>query len=113
MTPGQRGRIWPIFTGERGHYEIARGVLSHQQIRSEYVQAMELFANQGMMLPEQVWDGVGNNQHYQYIEGEGTDAATPLAWSHAEYIKLLRSLKDNQVWDAYPQVAQQLKTPVN
>jgi glucoamylase len=23
MAPGQRGRVWPIFTGERGHYELA------------------------------------------------------------------------------------------
>ena len=23
MAPGQRGRIWPFFTGERGHYELA------------------------------------------------------------------------------------------
>jgi len=23
MSPGQRGRVWPIFTGERGHYELA------------------------------------------------------------------------------------------
>ena len=22
-SPGQRGRVWPFFTGERGHYEIA------------------------------------------------------------------------------------------
>ena len=33
------------------------------------------------MLPEQVWEHTG----------EGTGAATPLAWSHAEYIKLLWS----------------------
>jgi GH15 family glucan-1,4-alpha-glucosidase len=38
------------------------------------------FANQGSMIPEQV-----------YVNGEGTGAATPLAWSHAEYIKLLWS----------------------
>jgi glucoamylase len=23
MASGQRGRVWPIFTGERGHYELA------------------------------------------------------------------------------------------
>ncbi|MGZ3297672.1 MAG: hypothetical protein ACXU8O_01545, partial [Asticcacaulis sp.] len=26
----------------------------------------------------------------------------PLAWSHAEYIKLLRSVRDRQVWDRNP-----------
>ncbi len=106
MTPGQRGRVWPFFTGERGHYELAKaqqaGALNQaklDQLRHTYVQAMELFANQGMMLPEQVWDGVGNNNVYHYTAGEGTNSATPLAWTHAEYIKLLRSLSDEQVWD--------------
>ena len=56
------------------------------------------------MLPEQVWDGVGNNSTYQYAKGQGTNSATPLAWTHAEYIKLLRSLNDRQVWDHYPAV---------
>ena len=50
-------------------------------------------------LPEQVFDGVGSNQPHGYVAGQGTDSATPLAWSHAEYIKLLRSLRDRQVWD--------------
>jgi glucoamylase len=68
------------------------------------VQAMEQFANTGLMLPEQVWDNVGNNSVYQYQQGEGTDGATPLAWSHAEYIKLLRSVSDQKVWDRYSPV---------
>jgi glucoamylase len=60
---------------------------------------MELFANEGFMIPEQVWDGVGNNDTYNYTAGEGTNCATPLAWSHAEYVKLLRSYADKKVWD--------------
>ena len=111
MTAGQRGRVWPFFTGERGHYELAHarrnGELNPSRInelRHTYVQAMELFANQGLMLPEQVWDGVGNNEIYHYTPGEGTNSATPLAWTHAEYIKLLRSLSDQRVWDRNPLV---------
>lgn len=102
-TKGQRGRVWPFFTGERGHYELelakANNTLDKDQLRNTYVKAMELFANEGMMLPEQVWDGVGNNSVYQYTLGEGTNSATPLAWTHAEYVKLLRSLSDEKVWD--------------
>lgn len=71
-----KGRLWPIFTGERGHYELALG----NQI-DEYLKAMENFANQGYMLPEQVFEETG----------EPTGAATPLAWSHAEYVRLLVS----------------------
>ena len=98
-----RGRVWPIFTGERGHYELQLAKTSNaidiEKLRSTYVKAMELFANEGMMLPEQVWDGVGSNATYNYQIGEGTNGATPLAWTHAEYVKLLRSYSDGKVWD--------------
>lgn len=111
MSPGQRGRVWPIFTGERGHYELALAGLNGkpdaaaiQKIRDRYVKAMELFANDGLLIPEQVWDGIGPNPH-GYARGEGTDSATPLAWSHAEYVKLLRSVSDGRVWDRYEPVA--------
>ncbi|UAL09089.1 glucan 1,4-alpha-glucosidase [Caulobacter segnis] len=111
MRPGQRGRVWPIFTGERGHYELALAGLSGKpdpaavkKIRDTYVKAMELFANEGLLIPEQVWDGVGAESPHAYTRGEGTDSATPLAWSHAEYVKLLRSVSDGQVWDNYAPV---------
>ncbi len=107
-TPGQRGRVWPFFTGERGHYELASAVLSGnvdvQPLRETYVKAMEYFANEGLMLPEQVWDGVGVAPE-GYRKGYGTNSATPLAWTHAEYVKLLRSISDAEVWDNYPNVA--------
>lgn len=111
MRPGQRGRVWPIFTGERGHYELALAGVSGEpdaasikKIRDTYVRAMELFANEGLLIPEQVWDGVGAPSAHGYTRGEGTDSATPLAWSHAEYVKLLRSVSDGQVWDNYAPV---------
>ncbi len=98
-----RGRVWPFFTGERGHYELqlakTNNNIDMEKLRNTYVKAMELFANEGMMLPEQVWDGVGNNDAYSYALGEGTNGATPLAWTHAEYVKLLRSYSDGKVWD--------------
>lgn len=111
MRPGQRGRVWPIFTGERGHYALALAGLSGEpdgaavrKIRDTYVKAMELFANEGLLIPEQVWDGVGAASPHGYARGEGTNSATPLAWSHAEYVKLLRSVSDGQVWDNYAPV---------
>ncbi len=104
--PEGRGRVWPIFSGERGHYELAKAASSGKldsdnmlALRNTYVKAMELFANEGYMIPEQVWDGVGNNDTYKYANGQGTNSATPLAWSHAEYVKLLRSYSDKKVWD--------------
>jgi glucoamylase len=112
MSPGQRGRVWPFFTGERGHYELARvsvnGTPSAAEIaaiRQTYVRGMERFANDGLMLAEQVWDGVGDPTAHDYALGQNTDSATPLAWTHAEYLKLLRSLADGKVWDRYDPVA--------
>ena len=110
MHPGQRGRIWPFFTGERGHYELAvrlqAGMTDLSPIRDVYVRGMESFANGGLMLPEQAWDGVGNATAHNYRLGQGTNSATPLAWTHAEYIKLLRSLADRSIWDRYAPVEQ-------
>jgi glucoamylase len=110
-APDQRGRVWPLLTGERGHFELerrraARGGAITAADRAElvgtYAQALECFANDGLMLPEQVWDGIGRNDTYGFSLGEGTNSATPLAWSHAEYVKLVRSIADGAVWDASP-----------
>ncbi|NEP58587.1 MAG: glucan 1,4-alpha-glucosidase [Symploca sp. SIO2G7] len=107
-NPDQRGRVWPFFTGERGHYELAKlnngSTVSDAdvaQLRDTYVRGMEYFANDSFMLAEQVWDGVGSNATYNYTLGEGTNSATPLAWTHAEYIKLVKSLTDKNIWDSY------------
>jgi glucoamylase len=115
MAAGQRGRLWPIFTGERGHYELAAALQNPSAdsgwtqaqlngIRQTYVRGMESFANSGLLLPEQVWDGVGHPTAHGYQPGQGTNSATPLAWTHAEYIKLLRSLADRAIWDRYAPV---------
>ena len=37
--------------------------------------------------------------------GKPAGAAMPLAWAHAEYIKLLRSVNDRQIFDRIPLVA--------
>ncbi|MDP3403323.1 MAG: glucan 1,4-alpha-glucosidase [Brevundimonas sp.] len=112
MTPGQRGRVWPFFTGERGHYELAAllaggtpDAAAIEGLRQTWVRGMERFANDGLMLPEQVWDGVGQTPD-GYQTGAGTNSATPLAWTHAEYLKLLRSIADRAVWDRYAPVAE-------
>lgn len=112
-TPGQRGRVWPFFSGERAHFEFGElqslqadflplhPVVQNVVRKIENLTAsIEAFANEGLSLPEQVWDNVGPNP-FGYEFGEGTNSATPLAWTHAEYIKLLRSKMDGAVWDRY------------
>jgi glucoamylase len=93
-----RGRAWPLLSGERGHYELAAGrdVLP-------YLRAMEGFASCGGLIPEQVWDEGGAVGSCRF--GRATGAANPLAWAHAEYIRLLRSRRDGAVFDRLPPVA--------
>lgn len=68
-----------------------------------YVRAMERFGSQGRMLPEQVWDAQDIPERRLW-SGRGTGSATPLAWAHAEYLRLLRSRRDGQVFDRIPDV---------
>jgi glucoamylase len=85
------GRLWPIFTGERGEYEVAAG---HDA--SLYLDSMERFANDGGMIPEQVWDRAQPTPS-EFIFGEGTGSATPLAWSMAQFIRLVVDSDEKRV----------------
>ncbi len=93
-----KGRAWPLLTGERGHFELAAG-----NDPGLYIRTMEGFASAGGMLPEQVWDEADQGK---MKFGRATGAVTPLCWAHAEYIKLLRSARDERVFDQIPIVAQ-------
>ncbi len=89
------GRAWPLLTGERAHYELAAGRPDEAE---RLLAALACFAKPGGMLPEQVWDTT-DVPGRDLLLGRATGAATPLAWAHAEYIKLLRSLADGHVFD--------------
>lgn len=93
------GHAWPLLTGERGHYELAAG----RDVRC-FIRAMESFATSTKLLPEQVWALPDQPQSHMYL-GRATGSAMPLAWAHAEYIKLVRSAADGQVFDLIPEVA--------
>lgn len=94
------GRAWPLLTGERAHYELAAG----RDVRP-LIAAIEKFATQGGMLPEQVWDAPDIPEAFMFF-GQPAGSATPLMWAHAEYIKLLRSVSDGQIFDLFPPVAE-------
>jgi glucoamylase len=85
------GRIWPIFTGERGEYEVARG-----RDATTYLDAMSHFANSGGMIPEQVWDKADPTQS-RFAFGSGTGSATPLAWSMAQFIRLVVCAEEKRI----------------
>jgi glucoamylase len=87
---GQKGvgRLWTLLTGERGEYELALGARALARTRLD---AMASFANEGAMISEQVWDRQASPAA-QFRFGAGTGAATPLAWSMAQFIRLTISL---------------------
>jgi glucoamylase len=93
------GRPWPLLTGERGHYEVAAGNIKEAK---RMLKTIESFANEGGMLPEQIWDAEEIPSKELFF-GKATGSAMPLAWAHAEYIKLCRSIKMKQVFDMPPQ----------
>ncbi|WP_119821798.1 glycoside hydrolase family 15 protein [Halalkaliarchaeum desulfuricum] len=85
------GRLWPIFTGERGEYELQRGTDDGDFDPRALLETMAGFGNDGRMLPEQVWDREYPTD-YGWEFGEGTGAATPLAWSMAGFVRLAHSI---------------------
>jgi len=77
------GRLWPLLTGERGEYELLAG-----QDAAPYLAAMAASANEGGLLPEQVWDNQAPGGTPGFAIGTPTTSATPLEWTHAQYIRL-------------------------
>ncbi|WP_257454925.1 glucan 1,4-alpha-glucosidase [Archangium lipolyticum] len=82
------GRAWPIFAGERGEYALLVG-----QPADGFLAAMARSGNDGYMLPEQVWDGRPPSGEPGFVPGEGTFSATPLVWSHAQFVRLAWSIQ--------------------
>ena len=108
------GHLWTLLTGERGEYEIALKFQipgSRLRIRNPKsaipnpkarLDAMLAFANDGLMIPEQVWDKpeIPKKIDYGFIPplkfGEGNGSATPLAWSMAQFIRLAINLQNGR-----------------
>ncbi|OLF18195.1 glycoside hydrolase family 15 protein [Actinophytocola xanthii] len=86
------GRLWPIFAGERGEYELLAGRPAAARSRLTTIAAT---ANSGLMLPEQVWDN-RPPAPANARPGTGTGSATPLAWTHAQYVRLAWSIQSGE-----------------
>ena len=93
------GRLWPLLTGERAHYALAAG--RFDEARS-LLRTLEASSSPGGLLPEQIWDSDDMPARELFL-GHPSGSAMPLAWAHAEHIKLLRSLRDKAVFDMPPQ----------
>ncbi len=96
------GRGWPLLAGERAHYEIAAG---NFQAAIQLCHVMAAQTSPGGMIPEQVWDAPDIPER-ELFNGYPAGSGMPLVWAHSEYLKLLRSLHDQMVWDMPPQTVQ-------
>lgn len=93
------GHAWPVLTGERGHYELAAA----RDVKP-FIRAMEGFATSTKLLPEQVW-ALPDLPKAHMSFGRPTGGAMPLVWAHAEYLQLVRSATDGQVFGLISEVA--------
>jgi len=87
-----KGRLWALLSGERGQYELARGERAAARMRLDHMLG---FANEGLMLPEQIWDR-RESPSAEFAFGEGTGSATPLAWTMAQFIRLASNLSEGR-----------------
>jgi glucoamylase len=79
-----RGRLWPLLAGERGEYELLAGRDARPRLRT-----IAGAANDGLMLPEQVWD---DQPPPGESSGAGTRSGTPLLWTHGQFVRLAWSI---------------------
>ena len=95
------GRGWPLLAGERAHYELAAG---NRDAAIHLMQTMEAQAGTGGLFPEQTWDA-DDIPERELFNGRPAGSAMPLVWAHAEYVKLIRSLAEGEIFDMPPQTA--------
>ena len=96
------GRVWPLLTGERAHYELTAGRRAEAE---QLKRTMEALANEGGMLSEQIWDAPDIPDKGLFF-GKPSGSAMPLVWAHSEYVKLRRSLHDGRVFDTPAQTVE-------
>jgi glucoamylase len=77
------GRLWPLLTSERGHFELLSG-----RDPLPYLQMMTRMTGPSGLIPEQVWDAAALPGRF-LMPGRPTGSAMPLVWAHAEFLKLL------------------------
>lgn len=94
------GRGWPLLTGERGEYAVAAGADG-----APYLRALAAAAGPTGMISEQVWDGRPPTGKPCCPAGEGTRAATPLVWSHAQLVRLAWTIQEGRPVDQQAIVA--------
>ncbi len=84
------GRGWPLLGGERGEYELLAGAETTAAGRLDTMGKAADDASH--LMAEQVWDHNPPGGSPGFTPGEPTLSATPLAWTHAQFLRLAASL---------------------
>jgi len=87
-------RGWPGMprrVGAVGAARLARSAAGHGA--AQQLASIADVANDGGMLPEQVWDQNPPSGSARFSPGTPTFSATPLAWTHAQFIRLAWSIQ--------------------
>ena len=86
------GRGWPLLGGERGQYELQLDGM--QATAAGRLDTMGKAADDAShLMAEQVWDLNPPGGTPGFIPGEPTLSAMPLAWTHAQFLRLARNLR--------------------
>ena len=84
------GRGWPLLSGERGEYALVAGrQAAAQRLLDTMGRATD---DQSRLMAEQVWDHRPPAPAPGFTPGEPTFSATPLAWTHAQFLRLAASV---------------------
>ncbi|WP_370945009.1 glycoside hydrolase family 15 protein [Amycolatopsis sp. cg5] len=88
------GRLWPLLAGERGEYDLANG---DRAMAAKRLRDLGRVSSSGDTMPEQVWDQNAPSGQTGFPPGTPTASATPLAWTHAQYLRLAWSVQAGTV----------------
>jgi len=84
------GRGWPLLGGERGEYALVAGSpATAQTLLNTMGRASD---DESHLMAEQVWDLNPPAPGPGFTPGEPTFSATPLAWTHAQFLRLAASV---------------------
>jgi glucoamylase len=87
------GRGWPLLGGERGEYELLLGGAGAKATAAGRLDTMGKAADDAShLMAEQVWDLNPPAPGPGFVPGEPTFSATPLAWTHAQFLRLAASI---------------------
>jgi glucoamylase len=91
------GRVWPLLTGERGHYELAAG-----NSTEKYLRTIEGLASTTGLLPEQSWDESDRPEIFEWL-GKPTGSAMPLLTPNtSSYFALRRMVRSTTLSPKLP-----------